>query len=266
MSDTSATATGPSPARMYNYLLGGPHCLQVDRAAVDRMAAADPRMFAAAREAKAFVVRAVRYLSEEAGISQFLDIGSGLPTPDSVHEVARQAVPGARVVYVDSDPVVAEHIEARDAPGVRFVLADVRRPAQILSSAAVRETLDFTQPVGLLLAAVLHFVPDDDDPFSSVDALVSPLAGGSAVVLSHWAFQPESDVVGAATDYWRSAQVKLGADRTPADILRFMRGLELVPPGLVRTSEWRPAPGAVPPGGGADLSDIEILACVGRKP
>src|SRR5215468_2074938 len=178
------------PARRYNYWLGGKHNFAADRASGDAVAASFPAIRTEARENRAFLRRAVTFLTEEAGVRQFLDIGTGLPADDNTHEVAQRLAPKSRVVYVDNDPLVMVHARALLTGGsgvghMDYVEADARTPDMILQAAA--RTLDFGQPIALMLVAVMQFIPDSDDPYGIVARLVGALAPGSYLVMSHGA-------------------------------------------------------------------------------
>jgi SAM-dependent methyltransferase len=232
----------PNVARMYHHYLGGRETFKADRDAAEQVLAALPATRVSAAEIREFSRRAVRFLADDAGIGQFLDLG----TRHAVHEVARQANPAARVVYVDNDPVVVSHGDALLAkPGVAVVVrADLRRPARLLAMPEVRAHLDFRRPVAVLLVSVLHFIADADDPHAIVTALRDALAPGSYLALSHASadFVPDENVVRRAV----AAYGKTNAPAWPrgrADILRFFDGFDLVEPGLVPKRQWRPAPG-----------------------
>lgn len=236
----------PNVARMYDFWLGGKDNFAVDRQAAELSAQAVPQLPWLARQNRDFLRRAVRFCARE-GITQFLDIGSGLPTMDNVHEVAQRVIPSARVVYVDNDPVVVSHARALLADhNVAAIRADVRRPADILADPEVGELIDFGQPVAVLLVALLHFIVDDDDPAGCVAALRDAMAPGSYLVISHAEVFPEHAVGGqAVSDTARKlADARKGTpalpSRTRADIARFFDGTTLVEPGLVDVWEWRP--------------------------
>ena len=179
----------PHPARVYDYLLGGKDNFAADRAAAQAGLEANPNSRIPPRENRAFLRRVVRYLARDAGISQFLDIGTGIPTSPNVHEIAQDADPQARVVYVDNDPIVLAHARALLISGpvgkTAYIDADVRDVGRILSSAVLRQTLDMNQPVGLLLIAVMHFIADEDDPWDLAARLLAELPAGSYLALSH---------------------------------------------------------------------------------
>jgi hypothetical protein len=226
-------------ARRYNYWLGGKDNFAVDRESGDAVAAMFPTIRTAALENRRFLRRAVTYLTEQAGIRQFLDIGTGLPSADNTHEVAQRSAPECRVVYVDNDPLVMVHARAlltsRSSVGVTdYIEADVRSPDAILQEAA--RTLDFSQPIALLLLAVLHFIPDDDDPHGVVARLVSAMPSNSFLVMSHATsdFLTEKDVAAIAAGRYGPF-----LPRPREQFARFFDGLELLPPGIVSASEWR---------------------------
>jgi len=243
---TLDTGTGtPNPARIYDWLLGGKDHFPADRAAAEEILAAVPQAAEAARENRAFLGRAVRFLAGEAGIGQFLDIGTGLPTQANVHQVAQAVAPGARVVYVDNDPIVLVHARAllaNNTTTTTAVQADLRDPDQLLGDPSVGKLLDFGQPLGLLLVAVLHFLTDHDDPAGIVARLRDGMAPGSFVVISHATadFHPEAAAARVTAVYERaSAPLAL---RSRDQIARLFDGFELVSPGLVQPAAWRPDP------------------------
>ena len=228
-------------ARIYDALLGGKDNYAADREAARLLVEAVPDAQRAARENRDFLGRAVRFLAAEAGIGQFLDIGTGLPTRGNVHEIARSVKPDARVVYCDYDPIVVAHARAllADAPEVQAVEADVRYPRHLLTLPAVRDLIDFDQPVAVLLVAVLHFLPDSDSPWSAVKCIVDYLAPGSYLVISHVTGDeiPEHAVTQAKEIY--AGALADGAARSRGDISRFFTGVDLIDPGLVDVASWR---------------------------
>jgi S-adenosyl methyltransferase len=233
------------PARRYDYWLGGKDNFAADRESGDMVAAQFPAIRTAVIENRKFLGRAVTYLVEQ-GIAQFLDIGTGLPTANNVHDVAQRLRPEARVVYVDNDPLVLVHARAlltsHPAGKTAYVDADLTEPDRILHDPAVHDALDLTQPTALMLVSVLHFVTDDAVAYRAVRTLVDAMPGGSYLVLSHATndFMPKRTVEGiAAVD--RSTRVEFGF-RAHDAILAFADGLELVDPGVVSTAEWRPSP------------------------
>jgi SAM-dependent methyltransferase len=235
-------------ARVYDYWLGGSHNFLADQDLGRAMAAIEPNVRAITRANRAFLGRAVRFLAAS-GIRQFLDVGSGIPTQANVHEVAQQAAPGSRVAYVDSDPVAVAHSKAILAgnDGAVAVEGDLRAPETILASPAIGRLIDFSEPAGLLLLAVLHFIADAEDPPRIVATLRDALAPGSYLVLSHGTSENDPVLAEAAEKlYNRSASSQAHA-RTRAEILRLFDGFTLVDPGLVYVPLWRSdSPGDVP--------------------
>jgi SAM-dependent methyltransferase len=253
----------PSPARVYDVMLGGKDNYEVDRQAAEGLLQIMPTARLVARQNRAYLGRAVAHLAGEAGIRQFLDIGTGLPTQENVHNVAQRIAPGSRIVYADNDPLVLAHARAllTSTPegATDYVDADFRDPDAILERAS--RTLDFDEPVALLLVAVLHFVPDADDVHGIVARLVEKLASGSYLVISHGT--PEADpegVTGLADEFTRQAPATQMAFRTPTDIERFFTGLEPVDPGLGYITAWRPEGPVVPP------EQVGLYGGVARKP
>ena len=248
----------PNPARVYDALLGGKDHYEVDRDAAEAILAAAPQARQGAKENRAFLQRAVRYLAQQ-GIRQFLDIGTGLPTQGNVHEVARQVAPDARVIYVDRDPVVYAHANAllaNNSPTTLAVLADLREPKAILDHPQVRQLLDLTRPVGVLLVAVLHFVTDEENPSGIVARLRDAMAPGSFLVVSHATgdFHPQAGA--KVTQVYQHASTPLVL-RSREAIERFFDGFEQVPPGLVQPAAWRPDGGSAPgPSAGGFYSGV----------
>ena len=233
----------------------------MDRAAARKVFAAFPQARKLALANRGFLVRAVQFLAEQ-GIRQFLDLGTGIPTSPNVHEVARQAEPGATVVYVDNDPVVTRHSQALRAThdGVIAVEGDIRRPQAILADPAVASLIDFAQPVAVMMIAVLHFIREEDDPAAVVDAFTRRMVPGSYLALSHATSDgADPDVLSQIKDAYRDAAAPL-VPRTAGQITSLFSGLELADPGrLVDVSQWHPGKRAMP-------TKIRILAGVGRKP
>lgn len=230
----------PNAARMYDYALGGRSNYAADREFADVFFAMQPNAREEARQSRQFLIRAVRHLAAEASIRQFVDVGSGLPTEQNVHEVAHQIDPSARVVYVDYDPVVIAHGNALLATTehVTLVRADLRKPADILTRPGLLERVDLSRPMALVLNNVLHFITEEDDPYGIVATLVGAMAPGSYLVLSHVSFPPALlEAVIAKTGGRPSAPY---VSRTPEQIMRFFDGFELLEPGLVTPLEWRP--------------------------
>jgi S-adenosyl methyltransferase len=237
--------TKAHPARMYDYLLGGKDHFKADRAAISSLLQAVPAARTGARENRAFLGRAVRYLVKEAGIRQFLDIGTGLPTASNVHEVAQAIAPETRVVYVDNDPIVLAHARAlltsHPAGRTAYIDADLHDPAAILGHPAVRETLDFSQPIALMMLAILHFFPDDAGPAGIVSTLVEELAPGSYVVASQTTADfNDPDSAAGGVQAVHQAGLPFQVRSAEEFISVAFTGLKMVPPGLVAVSEWRP--------------------------
>ncbi len=250
-------------ARVYNYWLGGKDNYAADREAAERAIAANPGIVADVRANRAFLARAVRYLAGECGIGQFLDIGTGLPTAGNTHEMAQAAVPDARIVYVDNDPIVLAHARAlltSTREGMTTYLdADLRDTSAILARAG--QTLDFTRPVALMLLIILHLIPDSDDPYGIVMKLVDALPSGSYLVLAH----PASDIRAAQmAEMTRRVNERMSGPgatmRDRAAITRFFDGLDLLEPGVVQPQQWRPGPGSDGP------SQVTAWCGVARKP
>jgi SAM-dependent methyltransferase len=236
----------PSAARVYDFYLGGSHNLEVDRRMAREAIALWPDLPAIMQSNRAFLRRAVRYVADQ-GITQFLDIGSGIPTVGNVHEAAQQADPRSRVVYVDSDPIAVAHSRAILAGDERtaVVQADLREPEVLLAHPSVTATLDLTRPVAVLMVAVLHFVPDEDDPRDAVARLAARLVPGSYLVLSHASAEGRPEMAGSHRQLYRRTPTPMTM-RSHADITRLFDGFELVEPGLVWLPLWHPdSPGAV---------------------
>ncbi|MCX3062793.1 SAM-dependent methyltransferase [Streptomyces beihaiensis] len=236
--------TVPSVSRIYDYYLGGSHNFEVDREAARRAMEFMPGLPKIMQANRAVMRRAVRYALDQ-GITQFLDIGSGIPTFGNVHEVAQRASPGARVVYVDHDPVAVAHSKAvlEGNPDTAVLAADLRTPKDILTSAEVRELLDLDRPVALLLIAVLHFVEDDDDPVGAVAELSAALAPGSLLVVTHASYEGmpiSTDRADGAVDVYRNEVRNPLIMRSHEEIARFFTGYETVEPGIVPMPLWRP--------------------------
>ena len=251
------------PARVYDYWLGGKTNFAPDREAAQVITAQFPTAPATARANRAFMQRAVRFLAEQ-GVDQFLDLGTGIPTSPNVHEVAQAVNPAVRVVYADNDPIVLAHARAllasHPAGKTAYIHADLRDPEAILAHPELAATLDLSRPVGLLLVAVLHFLPDEADPWGVVARLLAALPSGSYLVASHGTAD--------GTDLSRSAAALAAARRVGyaliprdrAEVARFFNGLELVEPGVVPVREWRPD------GPPSRAQGVFVWAGVGRKP
>ena len=230
----------PNPARMWNYWLGGKDNFAADRELAERVLEVMPSMPLIAQAARLFLIDAVHQLATEHGVRQFLDIGTGLPTADNTHDVAQRAAPESRIVYVDYDPVVLTHAQAllTSSPDgeTDYIQADLRDTDTILKGAA--RTLDLTRPVAILLIAVLHFIPDADDPYAVVARLMDAVPSGSYLVMAHAA----SDIAPeACAEMARRYNAMSSAPITPRNreqVARFFDGLDLLPPGLVPISKW----------------------------
>jgi S-adenosyl methyltransferase len=258
----------PHPARVYDYLLGGKDNFPADQAAAQQGLEANPNGRVPPRENRAFLRRAVHYLAAEAGIRQFLDIGTGLPTSPNVHEVAQAVDPRSRIVYVDNDPIVLVHARAllTGSPEGRtdYLDADLRDVPGILGSTELRETLDLSKPVGLLLIAIMHFVPDDDDPYGIAKRLMAALPSGSYLALSHLTgdFDPQA-WEGVAAIYRRSGVTMRVRSRPEVD--RFFDGLDLVEPGVQSLPRWRPDPATQAADQPSD-AEVSVYGGIARKP
>jgi S-adenosyl methyltransferase len=228
-------------ARVYDYLLGGNNNFAADRAAAEQFVEVMPGIMPGVREARAFLVRVVAFLAGQAGMRQFLDIGAGLPTAGSTHETALQIAPDSRVVYADNDPLVLAHARAlltgSKQGQTAYLDADLRDPGRLLAGAA--QTLDLTRPVAVMMVGVLHCVPDDGDPWGLVDQVMAAVPSGSYLVIGH----PASDIEAEAAPATAGLNTKLAQPVTfrPRDqVTRFLDGLEILEPGVVSYSLWRP--------------------------
>jgi SAM-dependent methyltransferase len=235
--------TRPNIARINDYFLGGKDNFAADRRAAEELLAIAPEIRAIAAESRNFLGRAVRFLAAQ-GIRQYLDIGSGLPTLQNTHEVARSVLPDARVVYVDNDPVVISHgraVLARDER-TAVVEGDILHPQELIDDREVRGVIDFDEPVAVLIFGALHVIPNADDPYKSVATLRDATAPGSHLALSHLVFDIRPEVAGPIEDVYRTALHRPTANtaRNREDVLGFFDGFELVDPGLVWLRQWRP--------------------------
>jgi hypothetical protein len=247
----SFDTTVSHPARVYDYWLGGKDNYEADRAVGDHIAEIVPGIWRTARANRAFLRRAVEYLAGEAGIRQFLDIGTGLPTADNTHEVAQRAAPESRVVYVDNDPIVLVHaralLDSTPQGATAYIQADAQDPQLILRQAAV--TLDFSQPVAVMILAVTHFIPDSDDPAGIVSRLMDGVVPGSYLSLSAATNDFDTELVNQAADEFNAARVAAQfAPRSHAEISRYFDGLDLLDPGLVPPAQWRALADPAEPG------------------
>jgi O-methyltransferase involved in polyketide biosynthesis len=256
----------PHSARIYDYLLGGKDNFAADREVAEKTLKAWPSLRTAARENRAFIRRAVTYLTAEAGVTQFLDIGSGLPTAGNVHEVAQAINPTVRVVYVDNDPIVLAHGRAllSSTPEGRcaYLHADLRDPQAILDDETLRATFDFTRPVALILAAILHFFPDDENPAAILATLKAALPPGSYLVATHGTaeYSGERMKEGITRAYLRGG---IRAQDRPADDFAdlLFRDMALVSPGVVVLSQWRREGGSIVP----SAAEVGANGAVARK-
>lgn len=230
----------PNVARIYDYLLGGKDNYQADRDAAERLKKVLPDAELACRQNRLFLERVVRFLVSRRGIRQIIDIGTGLPTQGNVHQVAQDAAPGTRVVYVDYDPVVVRHAEALLARNERVAVihADLRTPRELITHPDMRKMIDFSQPVAILILATLHFITDDEQPDEIVRLLRATIARGSYLALSH---VTADDVDPADSESAQAIYASASAQpvpRTREEILRFFDEMELLPPGLVNINAW----------------------------
>ncbi|NEB95370.1 SAM-dependent methyltransferase [Streptomyces bauhiniae] len=252
----------PHTARIWNYWLGGKDNYEVDRAAGDQIRQLHPGIGEYARHDRLFLGRAVRHLVGDLGIRQFLDIGTGLPTADNTHEVAQGVAPETRVVYVDNDPLVLTHARAllTSTPEGRtdYLDEDLRNIDAIFEHAA--KTLDFSRPVALMLLGVVIFIGDDEDPYRLVRQLVDRLPAGSYLVLSHTVTSPSMPDVDEAVKFWNEHGTPKLTQRTPKDVTRFFDGLELLEPGVVSCSRWRPEDA-----GDTEQEEVAMFGGVARK-
>ena len=261
MSSREVDTSVPHIARIYDFWLGGKDNFEVDRAAGKRAAEANPALYEGVRGNRAFLARSVRYLAGEAGVTQFLDLGTGIPAANNTHEVAHAVAPGSHVVYVDNDPIVLAHARAL-LTGVdgetAYLDADIRDIGKVLEAAA--RTLDFSRPVGVMMIAVLHCLTDEDDPWGVVREVMRAVPPGSYLALTHPGndFHPEAaDAMLAKLNPMMPQKITF---RSREQVLRFFDGLELVEPGLIRAPEWRPdSPDDT-------ANPAEMWAGVARKP
>ena len=251
----------PSPARMYDYYLGGKDNYAADRVAAEIALSVVPHGRAIARANRRFLARAVEFMAKR-GVAQFVDLGTGIPTRPAVHDIARSLIPDARVLYVDNDPVVTAHNRALLAKdeGIEAVHGDIREPYKIFGSPELQRLIDFGQPVGLLFVAVLHFIPPEDDPESSARTFTKYLVPGSYLAVSHITSDgTHPDVIAAVEDAYKTASAP-AVFRTASQIRAFFDGLDLVPPGLADVTSW---PGRSP--GAARSPALGFLAGIGHR-
>jgi S-adenosyl methyltransferase len=254
--------TKPSAARLYDFFLGGAFHFEVDRELGRKVAQSVPGVFDFARLNRAFLWRAVRYLSAQ-GITQFLDIGSGLPSAGNVHEVAHRENPDAHVVYVDNEPVAVSHSELmlKDNDKATVVEADLREPEKVLAKARASGLLDFDKPIGLLTVAVLHFVPDSDHPNELLATYRDALPDGSYLALSHLTMDAVSEQVTQLVNLYKNTQ-NPAVPRTIDEVSSLFDGFDIVDPGVVFTPLWHPES---PEDVGEDPERSAVYAGIGRK-
>jgi len=268
---TQIDTTVPQSARIYDYWLGGKDNFAPDRAVAEALATQIPTIRTMVRSQRVFLVRAVDYLVRKAGIRQFLDIGTGIPSLDNVHEVAQRVARESRILYVDNDPIVLAHARAlmtsTDEGRTAFILADLRQPGDILANPALRETLDLDRPVALFLVGVLHHLHDSDDPRGIVTTLLDALPSGSYFALT----QPTGDFDEAAMAGMAATAEQSGIPYVPrsrAQVEGLLDGLELVEPGLVPIPAWNPLDLDYPGAAEVDRDPYSVYgwAAVARKP
>jgi hypothetical protein len=236
--------TIPHPARIYDYLLGGKDNFVSDRAAAEQLIKVSPGTREGVRAHRAFLGRGVRYLAEDAGIEQFLDIGTGIPTQGNTHEIAQEINPRARVAYVDNDPIVLAHgralLTSTETGATTVIEADLRKPDVILSNPEVGKVLDFSQPIAVILAGVLHFVADGENPYEAVERCKAAVPSGSHLLLSHVTldFAPRTEREEFTKPYDKGSAPMI--PRSHTEVMGFFKGWELVAPGLVEVVDWRP--------------------------
>lgn len=253
----------PSPARIYNYLLGGKDYYPADRLAAEEILSVAPDIRQAVMANRAFLRRAVHFLVTDAGVRQFIEIGAGLPVAENVHEVAQRSAPGARVVYVDTDPVVIVHARnmVRGVPGTAVVEHDLREPAAILGDPELTRLIDVAVPTAVLMANVLANVADEDDPAALIRALLAPFPAGSFLVMSHVTLDGTPESAKAAVKILERAGLS-AHPRARDQVRALLAGLEPVEPGLVWAPEWRPDAGT---GLADDPGRSHVYVAVGRK-
>jgi O-methyltransferase involved in polyketide biosynthesis len=257
----SFDTTIPHPARIYDFWLGGKDNYEADREAAKQVIATQPSILATVRANRAFLRRAVQYLAGEAGIRQFLDVGTGLPTNENTHQIAQQIAPESRIVYVDNDPIVLAHARAllttTPEGATAYVQADARDPDKILREAA--RTLDFSQPMGVMMLGLLHYIPDADAPGEIVSRLMDGVAPGSYLAISEATRDIDTDRITESAARYNTQRVAAPfTPRTRAEISGYFNGLDLVPPGLVPLPQWRALANPA--------HQIPAYAAIARKP
>jgi len=255
-------ASVPHSARVWNYWLGGKDNFGVDREVGDQLQAMNPQIVRIAQEDRGFLIRAVTYLAGEAGIRQFLDIGTGLPTANNTHQVAQRVAPESKITYVDNDPLVLAHARAlltSSPEGVTdYISADLHEPEKILQEAA--RTLGFSKPVAVMLLGVVLFIMDDDEARSVVQRLMDACPSGSYLALTHGTALIEREAMEEHTRHWNEHGTPKLTMRTPEQIVGLFDGLELLEPGVVSCPQWRPE------GGISQTAEVDVFGGVGRKP
>jgi hypothetical protein len=246
-SDEQTTKIDPSvphSARLWNYWLGGKDNFAADREVADQILAMVPEMVTSARADREFLGRVVRHMAGVEGIRQFLDVGTGIPTADNTHEVAQRVAPTSRIVYVDNDPMVLAHARAllssHPEGATDYIDADVREPDKILEPAA--RTLDFAKPIAIMMLGILNFIPDNDEAAAIVNHLLAAVPSGSFLAISHPTTEINGDVMTEALRLWNEGPAAKMVLRTRDEVARFFDGLELLDPGVVTCSRWRPDP------------------------
>jgi S-adenosyl methyltransferase len=251
----------PHPARIYDYWLGGKDNYEVDRHAAEQVIATQPSILATVRANRAFLRRAVQYLAGEAGIRQFLDIGTGLPTNENTHQIAQEIAPESRIVYVDNDPIVLVHARAllitTPEGATAYLQADARDPEKILREAA--RTLDLSQPVAVMMLGIMHYIPDTDGPHQIVSRLMDGVAPGSYLTISEATRDIDTERITESAARFNSQRVAAQfTPRTQAEIARYFTGMDLISPGLVPLPQWRALANPA--------NQIPAYAAVARKP
>ncbi len=276
MTDVSPTPGDPAPpaaagidttvshsARIWDYWLGGKDNYQVDREVGDRIEEMLPDIVRQAREDRLFLGRVVRYLAGEAGIRQFLDIGTGLPTADNTHQVAQRVAPESKIVYVDNDPLVLAHARAllTSSPegATDYIHADMHDPGTIIEGA--RQILDFGQPIAITMLGVLWHVMDNDEANAIVGQLMQAMPSGSYLALNHPTLEVTGEKMATAIQYWNQYGTPPGTHRTPDQLARFFDGMDLIEPGVVSITRWRPEATS-----SGEPEEIDQFGGVGRKP
>ena len=260
---TGIDTTVSHSARIWDYWLGGKDNYAVDREVGDRIEEMLPDIVRQAREDRLFLGRVVRYLAGEAGIRQFLDIGTGLPTADNTHQVAQRVAPESKIVYVDNDPLVLAHARAllTSTPEgtTDYIHADMHDPGNIVAGAA--RTLDFGRPIAITMLGVLWHVMDNDEAYAIVNHLMQAMPSGSYLALNHPTLEVTGEKMATAIRYWNEYGTPPGTHRTPAELTRFFDGMDLVEPGVVSITRWRPEATS-----SGEPEEIDQFGGVGRKP